>query len=85
MTHGDDSGLVLPPAVAPIQTVVIPVQMHKEGVLDAARALADRLSARFRVKLDDSENTPGWKFSEYARRARTACYCRGQVRACLPR
>ena len=39
--------------------------MHKEGVLDAARALADRLSARFRVKLDDSENTPGWKFSEY--------------------
>ena len=65
MTHGDDSGLVLPPAVAPIQTVVIPVQMHKEGVLDAARALADRLSARFRVKLDDSENTPGWKFSEY--------------------
>lgn len=65
MTHGDDSGLVLPPAVAPIQTVVIPVQMHKEGVFDAARALADRLSARFRVKLDDSENTPGWKFSEY--------------------
>ena len=45
MTHGDDSGLVLPPAVAPIQAVVIPVQMHKEGVLDAARALADRLSA----------------------------------------
>ena len=66
MTHGDDSGLVLPPSVAPIQVVVIPVQQHKEGVLDAARSLADTLrSAGIRVKVDDSEQSPGWKFSEY--------------------
>ncbi len=65
MTHGDDSGLVLPPAVAPIQVVIIPVQMHKEGVLEAAQALRDRLSKFCRVKLDDSDNSPGWKFSEY--------------------
>ena len=66
MTHGDDSGLVLPPSVAPIQVVVIPVQQHKEGVLDAANALADTLrAAGIRVKVDDSEQSPGWKFSEY--------------------
>ena len=66
MTHGDDSGLVLPPAVAPIQVVVIPVQQHKEGVIDAAAKLADTLKAAgIRVKLDDSDQSPGWKFSEY--------------------
>ncbi|MBE6709317.1 MAG: proline--tRNA ligase [Ruminococcaceae bacterium] len=66
MTHGDNNGLVLPPAIAPIQIVIIPVQQHKEGVLDAANALKDRLAAAgFRVKLDDSDNSPGWKFSEY--------------------
>ncbi len=65
MTHGDDSGLVLPPSVAPIQVVIIPVQMHKEGVLEAAEALRARLAKFCRVKLDDSENSPGWKFSEY--------------------
>ena len=66
MTHGDDSGLVLPPSVAPIQVVVIPVQQHKEGVLEAANKLADTLKdAGFRVKLDDSDQSPGWKFSEY--------------------
>ncbi len=65
MTHGDDSGLVLPPAIAPVQAVIIPVQMHKEGVLEAASALRDRLKQDFRVKLDDSDNSPGWKFSEY--------------------
>ena len=66
MTHGDDSGLVLPPAVAPIQVVVIPVQQHKESVLDAAQALADALrAAGVRVKVDDSEQSPGWKFAEY--------------------
>lgn len=65
MAHGDNNGLVLPPAVAPIQVVIIPVQQHKEGVLDAAYALRDRLAKQFRVKVDDSENTPGWKFSEY--------------------
>lgn len=65
MTHGDDNGLVLPPAVAPIQIAVIPVAQHKEGVLERARALAEELSSRFRVKLDDSENSTGWKFSQY--------------------
>lgn len=66
MSHGDDSGLVLPPAIAPIQAVIIPVAQHKEGVLDKANELYDRLkNAGIRVKLDDSENSPGWKFSEY--------------------
>ncbi len=66
MTHGDDSGLVLPPSVAPIQVVIVPVQQHKEGVLDAAYALRERLTnAGYRVKVDDSDQSPGWKFSEY--------------------
>jgi prolyl-tRNA synthetase len=66
MTHGDDSGLVLPPAVAPIQVIVIPVQQHKEGVLDKAYEIVDTLKAAgIRVKIDDSEQSPGWKFSEY--------------------
>ena len=66
MTHGDDSGLVLPPAVAPIQVIVIPVQQHKEGVLDKANEIVNTLKAAgIRVKIDDSEQSPGWKFSEY--------------------
>ena len=66
MTHGDDSGLVLPPAVAPIQVVIVPVQMFKEGVLDQAREIYDVLkTAGIRVKLDDSDQSPGWKYSEY--------------------
>ncbi|MBR5512386.1 MAG: proline--tRNA ligase [Ruminococcus sp.] len=66
MTHGDDSGLVLPPAIAPVQAVIIPIAQHKEGVLDKANELKDRLAAAgVRVKLDDSENSPGWKFAEY--------------------
>lgn len=68
MTHGDDNGLVLPPAVAPIQVVIIPVAMHKEGVLEANTALYNRLKDRFRTKLDDSDNSPGWKFAEYEMR-----------------
>lgn len=66
MTHGDDSGLVLPPKIAPIQVVIVPVAMHKPGVLDAAAALRNRLvKAGLRVKIDDSDNSPGWKFAEY--------------------
>ncbi len=66
MTHGDDNGLVLPPAVAPIQAVIIPIAQHKEGVLEKANELKERLAkAGIRVKLDDSENSPGWKFAEY--------------------
>ncbi len=66
MTHGDDSGLVLPPSVAPIQAVVIPVQQHKEGVLEGATKIYETLKAAgIRAKLDDSDQSPGWKFSEY--------------------
>ena len=66
MTHGDDSGLVLPPAVAPIQVVIIPVASHKPGVLDKAREVAQTLKAAgIRVKVDDTDNSPGWKFAEY--------------------
>ncbi len=66
MTHGDNNGLVLPPAVAPIQVVIVPAAMHKEGVLDKANELYAQLKAAgIRVKLDDSENSPGWKFAEY--------------------
>ena len=65
MTHGDNNGLVLPPAIAPIQVVIVPVAMHKEGVLEKANELKNRLNAEFRVKLDDSDNSPGWKFAEY--------------------
>lgn len=65
MVHGDDSGLVLPPKVAPIQVVVIPVSQHKEGVLEKASEIRDRLSGLVRVRMDDSDKTPGWKFNEY--------------------
>ena len=66
MTHGDDSGLVLPPAVAPVQAVIVPIAQHKEGVLDKAAELYKALAAKgIRVKLDDSDNSPGWKFAQY--------------------
>ena len=65
MTHGDDNGLVLPPAVAPIQLVIIPIASHKEGVLDKANELKNKLASVCRVNLDDSDNSAGWKFSEY--------------------
>ena len=66
MTHGDNHGLVLPPAIAPIQVAVIPVAQHKPGVLDAAAAIRDRLTAAgLRVKMDDSDQSPGWKFAQY--------------------
>ena len=65
MTHGDDSGLVLPPKVAPIQVIIVPIAQHKEGVLEKAAQLKNQLSAFCRVKVDDSDNSPGWKFAEY--------------------
>ncbi|NLL02733.1 MAG: proline--tRNA ligase [Clostridiales bacterium] len=65
MTHGDDNGLVLPPAVAPLQVAILPIAMHKEGVLEKANELAQKLSKTFRVKVDDSDNSAGWKFAEY--------------------
>lgn len=66
MTHGDNNGLVLPPAVAPVQVVVVPIAQHKEGVLEKASELYNKLKASgIRVKMDDSENSPGWKFAQY--------------------
>lgn len=64
MVHGDDSGLVLPPKVAPVQVMVIPVQMQKDGVLEKADEVKNRLQKVCRVKMDDSDKSPGWKFSE---------------------
>ena len=64
MVHGDNSGLVLPPAIAPVQVIIVPIAMQKGGVVEKANELKDRLS-NFRVKVDDSDKSPGWKFSEY--------------------
>ena len=66
MTHGDNNGLILPPAIAPIQIVVIPVQQHKEGVLEKAASVTEGLKkAGLRVYMDQSDNSPGWKYSQY--------------------
>lgn len=66
MTHGDNRGLVLPPRIAPVQVVVVPVAMHKEGVTENAGKLVDRLEkAGLRVKGDFSDQSPGWKFAEH--------------------
>lgn len=64
MVHGDDSGLVLPPRIAPTQVMIIPIAQHKEGVLEKAEELRERVSKVARVKLDSSDKMPGWKFSE---------------------
>ena len=63
MVHGDNSGLVLPPMVAPTQVMIVPIQQKKEGVLEKAAELQEVLK-NFRVKVDDSDKSPGWKFSE---------------------
>ena len=66
MAHGDNNGLVLPPAIAPIQVIVLPVAQHKPGVLEAANSLKERLlAAGLRVSLDDSDNSMGWKCAQY--------------------
>ena len=66
MTHGDNSGLVLPPRIAPIQAMVIPVAQHKPGVIEAAEELLSRLTAAgVRAKMDDSDQSMGWKAAEY--------------------
>ena len=65
MVHGDNSGLVLPPRIAPTQVCVVPIAQHKEGVLDKARELMASLKAAgFRVRIDESDKTPGRKFAE---------------------
>ena len=65
MTHGDDNGLVLPPKIAPVQVVVIPVASHKEGVKEKATEVYENLKKICRAKIDLSDNSPGWKFAEY--------------------
>ncbi|OQC01446.1 MAG: Proline--tRNA ligase [Firmicutes bacterium ADurb.Bin099] len=66
MTHGDDSGLKLPPKVAPVQVMVIPIAQHKEDVSEAADALLEKLKlSGLRAKTDVSDQSPGWKFAEY--------------------
>ena len=65
MVHGDNSGLVLPPKIAPKQLVIVPVAMHKEGVSEKASELCGRLKKQFRADIDLSDKTPGWKFAEY--------------------
>ncbi len=65
MVHGDNEGLVLPPKVAPTQVMVVPIMQKKEGVLDKAYEIRDAVKAAgLRVKVDDSDKSPGWKFSE---------------------
>lgn len=65
MVHGDDNGLVLPPKIAPTELMIIPIAMHKEGVIEKAEELENRLKSIVRVKKDVSDKSPGWKFSEY--------------------
>jgi prolyl-tRNA synthetase len=66
MVHGDNRGLVLPPRLAPIQVIMIPIAQHKEGVLDKAYELKKVLGDDIRVEIDDNDNySPGWKFNEY--------------------
>ena len=65
MTHGDNNGLVLPPAVAPTQVMVIPIAQHKPGVLEKANEITERIKGFCRANIDDSDNSPGWKFAEY--------------------
>lgn len=64
MVHGDDSGLVLPPKVAPTQVMIMPIMQKKEGVLEKAEELRGMLAGNFRVKVDDSDKSPGFKFAE---------------------
>lgn len=65
MVHGDDNGLVLPPAIAPTQVMIVPIMQKKEGVLEKANEVKEALSKFARVKIDDSDKSPGWKFSEH--------------------
>lgn len=65
MVHGDDSGLKLPPKIAPTQVMIVPIAQHKEGVIEKAQQLKERISKVARVGIDISDKMPGWKFNEY--------------------
>lgn len=64
MVHGDNDGLVLPPRIAPTQVVIVPIQQQKEGVLDVCNKVREESLKGIRVKVDDSERSPGYKFAE---------------------
>jgi prolyl-tRNA synthetase len=69
MAHGDQRGLVIPPVVAPTQAVIIPIAAKKGGVMEACAEIKTNLEkAGIRVTLDDSDNSPGWKFNEWEMR-----------------
>lgn len=66
MTHGDDNGLILPPAIAPIQAIVVPIAQHKPGVAERSQELLDVLrKSGIRAQIDLTDNSPGWKFAQY--------------------
>ena len=65
MVHGDDNGLVLPPKIAPIQVVIIPIAAHKPGVTEKVNEIEQQLKDKFRIFVDNTDNSPGWKFSQY--------------------
>lgn len=68
MSHGDNRGLVLPPAVAPVQVIIVPIAMHKEGVLNKAKELLKKLEPVCRISIDETDKSPGWKFAEHEMR-----------------
>lgn len=69
MVHGDNRGLKIPPRIAPVQVIVVPVAMHKEGVIEAAESVKNALQKfGFRVKMDARDQSPGWKFNEWEMR-----------------
>ena len=69
MAHGDNRGLKLPPLVAPIQAVIVPIAQQKEGVLEEANTLKEKLSKKFRIELDDRDNySVGYKFNDWEMR-----------------
>ncbi|HHU51741.1 MAG TPA: proline--tRNA ligase [Firmicutes bacterium] len=66
MVHGDNRGLVLPPRIAPLQVIMVPVAQHKPGVLDVCREVLDKLKKNYRVQMDERDNySVGWKFNEW--------------------
>lgn len=68
MVHGDDRGLVLPPAVAPVQVIIVPIALHKEGVKEKSEEIFNMIKDVCRVKIDDSYKSPGWKFAQHEMR-----------------
>ncbi len=65
MVHSDNNGLVLPPNIAPIQIIILPINMKKDGVIEKATEIKELLSKKYRVKIDLSDKSAGWKYSEY--------------------